>query len=178
MAGRVQVSVAMSGSHSVGPDSADRVYVSIEQALPCAAAAYRIRSSLPGHEFSREGGEGGLGSISVELEESSFTVGWTATSAFSAPSAMLDVLGNCIRPSGKVSLHASVAFDRVPAALMDVGRGLCVKRCHMAIFELSTPDAAPGMPGADKIPFKAMPVFGGADAGRLPSASQKRPASC
>ncbi|MDD9812837.1 MAG: hypothetical protein OXU37_00985 [Thaumarchaeota archaeon] len=177
MAGGVQVSVAMSGSHSVGPGSADRVYVSIEQALP-GAAAYRMRSSLPGHEFSREGGEGGIGSISVEIEESSFTVGWTATSAFSAPAAMLDVLGNCIRPSGKVSLHASVAFDRVPAALMDVGRGLFVKRCYMATFELSTPDAAPGMPGADKIPFKAMPVFGGADAGRLPSASQKRPASC
>lgn len=167
MANGPQVSVVVSGDHSVGPNGADYACASIERALSGGHAEYRIRSSLPGHEFSREGGQGGNGSISVDLEESSFAVGWDAASTFSAPVATLDAINGRIRPSGEVSVHASIAFDRIPGALMNVGRDLFVKKCHMAIFELATPDNAPGMPGADKVSFKAMPVFGEADVGHL-----------
>ena len=153
-----RVSVSLSGSHSVEPGSADRVYGSIEQALSGEHVAYDIRSSIPGHGFRREENRGAGESVSVVLGESSFTVGWSALSAFSVPGTVLDVVGDCLKPSRDVSLQASMVFDRVPEALLRADPGLLVKKRLVEIFELATPDAGMAVPGGREVPFRGMAV--------------------
>lgn len=161
MASATRVSVSVSGSHSVEPGSADRVYGHIEQALSGGSMAYDIRSSIPDHEFRREGNRGAGGPISVDLGQSSFTVGWSAPSAFSVPGAALDVVNDCLRPSRDVSLQASMALDRVPEALLGADPGLLVKRCLVAVFELATPDVEVAIPAGREVPFRGIAVHAG-----------------
>ena len=158
MAGEPRVSVSLSGGHSVEPGSADRVYGSIEKVLSGERVAYNIRSSIPGHEFRKEGNSGAGESVSVVLEESSLTVGWSALSAFRVPGAVLDVVGDFLMPSRDVSLQASMALDHVPEALLRADPGLLVKRRLVEIFELSAPDAGMAVPGGREVPFRGMAV--------------------
>lgn len=100
-------------------------------------------------------------SISVDLGQSSFTVGWSALSTFSVPGAALDVVSDCLRPSLDMSLQASMAFDRVPEALLSADPGLLVKKCLVAIFELAAPAVDVAIPGGREVPFRGMAVHVG-----------------
>lgn len=165
MTGSARVRVTLSGDHSVGPDGADAAHASIERALSGSRAEYRIRSSIPGHTFDREGNKGARESVSIVLEQSSFKVGWSALSTFGILGNALDVLSDCIRPTGEVSVRASAALGQIPATLLNAGSDPLVKRCHLSIFELVSPDIGLAIPNASKIPFKGIVIYDKKDNG-------------
>jgi len=151
----------------VDPDSADGVYASIEHALSEGRVSYDIRSSIPDHELRKEGNSGAGESVRVDIGQSSFTVGWSALSTFSVPTAALDVLSSCLRPAQAVSLQASMELGQVPEALLRAGDGLLVKKLLVTIFELAAPNVEAAVPGGREVPFMGMAYQAGEEAGSL-----------
>lgn len=131
---RPTVAAQLSGEHPLSPQDAGEACAEIAHRLSREVTAYRLRSSVPGHESSREATHGARPGIDVRVSASAFEACWESTSSFRAPDPLLAACG-ALRPAGEVRLRFSAAIGGVYMAPPKIGLGRPASRFTAIAFE-------------------------------------------
>lgn len=164
---RPTVAAQLSGAHSLGPNDAGDACAEVEHRLSRGIGAYRIRSSVPGHELSREAHAGSRPTIDMRISGSDFEACWESAS-FTAPDSLLAACG-ALRPAGEVRLRFSAAVGGVYVAPPKIGLDRPASRFTAITFEPAVRDT--GAPAVRGVAVQTGPhtahvtVFGEASSG-------------